>query len=369
MDKYKDKLGDYKNTFLSPPSRVILEITNKCNLDCNICLRQSWNGSPGSMSEEVFSKLLSDFREYPSPPDVFFGGYGEPLNHPNILDMIRQVSDIGSQSTLITNGTLLTPQLVESLVEAGLRKLWISVDSSHYDALLLLAGEAQISILDNLAEILHSEILKLEKLDPGLVFVLTRKNKTEIMNQIDQGLDLGLRSFFITNLEAYSPTLGEEVPYRLRELRQPGLWHRTNSALIEMLDNISVKHPGILIEGILTNPISRCPFAERGILVFRWDGEISPCLPLLYDRTTYIESWEHRQFSYSLGNIMDLSTREIWTGSDYSSLCKRLLNNEFSPCLGCRDCWFSEDNVQDCMGFEHPTCGGCLWAEGLISCP
>jgi MoaA/NifB/PqqE/SkfB family radical SAM enzyme len=322
------------------------------------------------MAEEVFSRLVADLREFPSPPDVFFGGYGEPLYHPDILDMISRVSALGSQADLVTNGTLLTPHLVESLVDAGLRKLWISVDSSHQDALLSSrTGELQTNIIDLLAKIQRQGNGLLEKLQPGLALVLTRNNKTGLMDLLDQGRKLGIESYFISNLEAYTVSLAQEVPYSLDELRHPGAWSIANSGLIENLEKFAAENPKISIQGTLTHPGSICPFAERGELVVRWDGEISPCLPLLYDRTTYIGSWEHKQFSHSLGKIPQRSLREIWADSEYSFLRKRLLNNEFSPCLDCRDCWLSEDNLLDCMGFEHPTCGGCLWAEGLISCP
>jgi MoaA/NifB/PqqE/SkfB family radical SAM enzyme len=362
-----------KNTttlYLDQPSRVILELTNICNLDCDMCLRRSFNDISGSMPKVVFSKLISDFSEYSSPPEIFFGGYGEPLIHPDILVMVKQATDIGSQTTLITNGTLLTTHLVESLVEAGLNKIWISLDSSHQDALLQSrVGEIQTSIMDNLAEILRSGNGKLEMLEPGLAMVLTGKNEVELLDQLDNGRKLGLRSFFITYLEAYSEYLTDEVPYSLKDLRQPVTYHSVNSDLIEVLEKLSADIPEVSIHGTLTKPGSKCPFAERGDLVLRWDGEISPCLPLLYDRVTYIGSWEHKQFSHSLGNIHDRSISEIWGDSDYSLLRESLLNNDFSPCLSCRDCWLSDDNLQDCMGFEHPTCGGCLWAAGLICCP
>jgi len=34
--------------------------------------------------------------------------------------------------------------------------------------------------------------------------------------------------------------------------------------------------------------------------------------------------------------------------------------------LSCRDCWLPDDYLQDSMGYEHPTWGGCLGAKGLI---
>ncbi len=35
----------------------------------------------------------------------------------------------------------------------------------------------------------------------------------------------------------------------------------------------------------------------------------------------------------------------------------------------CNSCEMAIENVEDCFGNVHPTCGGCLWAQGLIRCP
>jgi hypothetical protein len=46
-----------------------------------------------------------------------------------------------------------------------------------------------------------------------------------------------------------------------------------------------------------------------------------------------------------------------------------VLNFEFSPCTLCDGCILSEKNEEDCYGNAFPTCGGCLWAQGIVQCP
>lgn len=350
--------------------RVIVEVTNRCNLNCSMCLRRSWNESEGNMSGEVFSKFLADLSGLTPPPEIFFGGYGEPLSHPRILEMIQQVSSLGCRTSLITNGSTLTSSLVTSLIESGLQKLWISNDTSHQEALGQLAvGIDQPHLFNALHDIQHSGNGDLQKLETGLAFVLSNENQSELLRYLENGLELGLKSFFITNLEAYSQAQAALLPYNPSQLRQPGVWRREYGALIEELNQIRTAHPAVVIEGVLTQKQDRCPFAERGDLVLRWDGAISPCLPLLYGRRSFIGSWEHSQLSYSPGNIAERSMSELWDESEYAQLRTHLLQDDFSPCLSCRDCWLSDDNLRDCMGFTHPTCGGCLWAAGLVNCP
>ena len=38
----------------------------------------------------AFARIIEGLRRLPSPPDILFGGLGEPLAHPNIVEMVRQ---------------------------------------------------------------------------------------------------------------------------------------------------------------------------------------------------------------------------------------------------------------------------------------
>jgi hypothetical protein len=42
---------------------------------------------------------------------------------------------------------------------------------------------------------------------------------------------------------------------------------------------------------------------------------------------------------------------------------------DFSPCAYCGGCDLSKGNETDCIGNTFPTCGGCLWAQGIVQCP
>ncbi len=67
-------------------------------------------------------------------PAIFFGGLGEPLAHPNILDMVRQARQHASQLELITNGMLLSEAIVRELIASGLDVLWVSIDGAQSES-------------------------------------------------------------------------------------------------------------------------------------------------------------------------------------------------------------------------------------------
>ena len=76
-----------------PLERLYVEPTNRCNLDCRTCMRHGWEESLGFMEFGLFEKIMADLRSFPERPDIFFGGFGEPLGHPRIADMVARGQD------------------------------------------------------------------------------------------------------------------------------------------------------------------------------------------------------------------------------------------------------------------------------------
>ena len=110
-------------------AKVYVEPTTRCNLTCRTCIRNAWEEPLGDMSEQVFERLLEGLAAFEPLPGVLFGGFGEPLAHPRILDMVGRVKALGAPKVeLITNGCLLNQETSHSLIEAGLDTLWVSLD-------------------------------------------------------------------------------------------------------------------------------------------------------------------------------------------------------------------------------------------------
>ena len=40
--------------------KLYLELTDQCNLTCQMCYRRSWENNAGDMSSKTFSKVLED---------------------------------------------------------------------------------------------------------------------------------------------------------------------------------------------------------------------------------------------------------------------------------------------------------------------
>ena len=114
---------------------------------------------------------------------------------------------------------------------------------------------------------------------------------------------------------------------------------------------------------------NRCPFIEKGSLAIRWDGNVSPCLALLHDHSSYLYRYKRSIKHHAWGKVSEQDIQSIWNSPEYLSFRTRIREFNFSPCIFCGGCDFFESNQEDCIGSPIPTCGGCLWAQGIIQCP
>ena len=106
---------------------LVWNITRRCNLHCIHCYSESKDKDyPGELTYDQACDVVDDLAEFDVPVVMFSGG--EPLMRPDILDLIRYTHGKGLRPVLSTNGTLITPDMASSLVDAGLGYVGISID-------------------------------------------------------------------------------------------------------------------------------------------------------------------------------------------------------------------------------------------------
>jgi len=363
--------------------RIYIEPTSRCNLECLTCIRNVWDEPLGMMQWETFEHILGDIQAFKPTPTIFLGGFGEPFVHPKIIAMIQRVKDLGGSVELITNGILLTEDISEQLIETGLDVLWISIDGvtpeSYADVRL---GATLPNVLDNIDALLRMRNLA-HKTKPqvGIAFVAMKRNIHELPDLITMATEKGIELFSISNVLAYTPELKEEVMYE-RTLIE-GAYPSTRNGYEISFPRMDVSNQSLeayrkalqnnynfrLSGNEVDRAMNKCPFLLKRSTSIRWDGEISPCLPLLHTHDSYLGKRIRRSLAFSFGNLLDSSLLELWNNSEYVALRERLQAFDFSPCTYCNSCEMADENQEDCFGNGAPACGGCLWAQGLIQCP
>ena len=365
-------------------TKVYIEPTVECNLDCITCFRNAWDQPMGKMTEKTFEHILAGLKRLEPMPDVYFGGIGEPLFHPKTIEWIGRVKQLGVKVELITNGTTLTERKAAQLIDSGLDVLWLSLDGATPQTY------ADIRIGAELDKILHNmrRFAKMRKAshypvpEIGIAFVAMKRNIEDLPQIIKIGKSLRAQHFSISNIQPSTEDMLDDQLYKrtirnIAYLQAPHLPRinlpkmdfssETRDALFEAFNSqCNISYAGQNWSG--ANDV--CNFVENGTMSIAWNGDVSPCWPLMHTHMSYLHGKPRLSRKHVIGNVEEKKLEEIWLDPEYLAYRQRLHNFEFAPCTFCGGCDLSETNEEDCIGNTiFPVCGGCLWAQGIIQCP
>jgi hypothetical protein len=91
-----------------------------------------------------------------------------------------------------------------------------------------------------------------------------------------------------------------------------------------------------------------------------------------FNNQPMLHTHKHRQHlvkRHILGNIAEHDLLDLWLEPEYVQYRERVHSFAFAPCTFCGGCELLDTNEEDCLGNTFPSCGGCLWAQGVIQCP
>ena len=132
-----------------PVGCVALEITQRCNLDCELCyLSESSQALKDIPLEEVYRRIAMIRAQYGEGTDVQITG-GEPTLRPRaeLLAIVRRAREAGLRPSLFTNGIRASRALLAELAAAGLEDV-----AFHVDLTQQRRGYASEAALDALRE-------------------------------------------------------------------------------------------------------------------------------------------------------------------------------------------------------------------------
>ncbi|MEN6488922.1 MAG: radical SAM/SPASM domain-containing protein [Smithella sp.] len=134
---------------LDTPFEVQLAIANVCNFRCGYCpcstpdLLKKNNVRKGVMDFTLYTKIIDDLDEFPHKIKILrLVKEGEPLLNKRFVDMVRYAKK--KQPSVIldttTNASLLTPELSDAIIDAGLDKIFISLQGMTAEVYKKFAG-------------------------------------------------------------------------------------------------------------------------------------------------------------------------------------------------------------------------------------
>lgn len=115
---------------MNEPKWVVLQVTEKCNLRCKMCYEWGDNGSYlhkhklNNLSVHKVNEIFENLKGYNVYYELFGG---EPMLHPQFVDILSIIKKHNCTVDIPTNGTLLSKYYKE-VVDANIRRIWISLD-------------------------------------------------------------------------------------------------------------------------------------------------------------------------------------------------------------------------------------------------
>lgn len=132
-----------------------LEPTRNCNLSCEYCYQRHDPQSHKSLLR-VESELVSMMKLRKCDAMIIAGG--EPLTHPQIIEITQTVKKHGTKPVILTNGVSLTPSLVHKLKKAGVYGFIFHVDSHQNRPDWEGKSETELNVLrQEYADMVHNE--------------------------------------------------------------------------------------------------------------------------------------------------------------------------------------------------------------------
>lgn len=119
---------------LSTPFGIHICPTTYCNFKCIYCKHGSADSEKNLvksyMDLEFFEMVIEQIKKFPDKLKLLnFAWLGEPLLHPQIAKMVEiaKKADIAERVEIVSNGTMLTPDLSDALLSSGLDRIRISL--------------------------------------------------------------------------------------------------------------------------------------------------------------------------------------------------------------------------------------------------
>lgn len=130
---------------------------------------------------------------------IMFGGEGEPLMHPRIIDMVIKTKEYSIDSAITTNGSLMTPSFLDNCM-GHLNWIKVSLDAATSDTHALIHRTNRNDfdkIVTNIEYAVHLKQRMNYKCSIGVQLLLLKENVNEALKLARIAKDIGVDYFVV----------------------------------------------------------------------------------------------------------------------------------------------------------------------------
>jgi radical SAM protein with 4Fe4S-binding SPASM domain len=290
-------------------TRVHLDISSRCNENCVHCYIPE-RDKRGLMSEEIFDDILKQCVNMHVINITISGG--EPMLNPNLNNFLRRCKQYNFSVNLLSNLTLLTNELLETIVSNPLISIQTSLyamDERVHDSITRNEGSFRKTI--RAIKMLHDKNIPMQINCP--IMKQNRNSYQEVLKfaeslNIESSADFGLFGSYDCSFSNLSCRLDidqiheiVQSEYKLKSLKSE-VQNKAERKKIHSNDYI-------------------CSICKSSICISN-TGEIYPCEGLQ---------------GISLGNISEQSLNEIWEFGQMTNKLRDLTFHDFMLCDLCEN--------------------------------
>lgn len=242
---------------LDTPFSVFVFPTTYCNFRCVYCahsmdaaeMEKHYGLIQQTMDMDTYCTVIQQLRQFPRKIKLLsLTGQGEPLMNKQLPEMVRYAreAEVAERIEIITNGSLLTPELSDALIAAGLDGLRISMQGLDCEKYAAVCGRP----------------IDFDQFIQNIRYFYQHKGQCDLFVKImDSALDEGQDQDFYRILDPISDRMYIE---RCRPVYDGVEFTASMNAVA--IDRYGNEHP----------PRKVCPLSFFMLSVFP-DGDVEPC--------------------------------------------------------------------------------------------
>lgn len=312
-----EELANESRKTLPHPKKILLELTNNCNLNCIMC----GIGKNGYDSSRNFPlNLLSNLCEntFKKTELIRLNGLGESTILPNFSDYLNILDKLPAQLEIVTNLTVNNNKIWDQLIEKNTNFL-ISCDSSSPQLFEAIRRGANFKTFRNNLSYIRGNISN--PIHAQLIFTLMEMNIHELSKVVQLAVDSNIGGVIINIVKSddneWMSLKYEEIIMEFEKAHQ-----------ISQSSGLKLKLPDHLGKTPINKQISNrsCQFSCKNPweeVYIRYNGDLTVCNMLN---------------PYIYGNCQNQPFMEIWNGLN-PNLFRTFVNTKYRHYY-CKECYY-----------------------------
>jgi radical SAM protein with 4Fe4S-binding SPASM domain len=290
------------------PISITIEPTTACNLACPECpsgLKQ-FTRAEGNIKFDFYKNVIDQAHQKAFYLNFYF--QGEPYINPDFLEMVKYANDKKMYTATSTNAHFLDEENAKKTIESGLDRLTISIDGTTQETYESYRINGSLGKVIKGTKNVVKWKKELKSKTPYIIFqfLVVKPNEHQIDDAKKLANELGVNEIRFKTAQLYNYKNGNElmptmIKYSRYKKHMDGSYRLKNKLLNECW-----------------RMWSSC--------VITWDGKVVPCC---FDKDA----------THQLGELKEITLKEIWTSKPYNNFRKTLLTNrqQIDICQNCTE--------------------------------